>query len=155
MTKRLVVIFFFVYFLATGQVPCALASSLEGVVSRPEIEYSSGDLRDPFDDLLQKAIERERKEQEAKNAPVQEEETQAVKEEMPSLDKFNVQGVIWGGKFPQAIINNKILSVGDSVEGFKIANIEKNRVILSFAGRLISLPTPGISGGIDKKKVNK
>jgi hypothetical protein len=61
----------------------------------------------------------------------------------PNLDNFKVQGVIWGGNFPQAIINNKILRVGDLIDGAEIASIEKEGITLNFAGRLANLATPG------------
>ncbi len=131
----------------------ASAENGETVISRPVIEYNSGDLRDPFNDLLQAAIEKERKEKEAQSVQMSQEVVNVEEKVMPSLDKFKVQGVIWGGKFPQAIINNKILGVGDSIEGVKIASIENNHVVLSFSGRLFSLPAPGISA--DSKKENK
>ncbi len=116
-------------------------SNNDGVILRPVIEYSSGDLRDPFGDLFQLAIEREKKrKEESIQAP---QETVEPEKPLPSLDKFQVQGVVWGGKFPQAIINNKIFGVGDSIEGVEITSIDKKGVTLNFAGRMATLVTPG------------
>lgn len=117
-------------------------SNSDGVIPRPVIEYSSGDLRDPFSDLFQLAIEKEKKEKEGQYIQVSLVGTDPEKP-MPSLEKFKVQGVIWGGKFPQAIINNKILGVGDLLDGAEIVNIEKKGISLSFAGRIAILATPG------------
>lgn len=117
-------------------------SNNDGVILRPVIEYSSGDLRDPFGDLFQLAAEREKKEKEMQSIQSPQETTEPEKP-LPSLDKFQVQGVVWGGKFPQAIINNKILGVGDSIEGVEIVSIEKKGITLNFAGRMATLATPG------------
>ncbi len=131
--------------------PGAMADEKEGTFSRPVIEYTSGDLRDPFADLLKAAIDKEKEEQRIKQQITRSpSESLAPKAPLPSLDKFKVQGVIWGGRFPQAIINNQILRVGDSIEGVKIADIDKNKVILNFAGRMVDLPTPGISADSEK-----
>lgn len=117
-------------------------SNNDGVILRPVIEYSSGDLRDPFSDLLQLAIEKEQKEKEGQYIEAPQENTD-LQRPILSLKKFKVQGVIWGGKLPQAIINNKILGVGDSIDGAEIVSIEKKGITLNFAGRMANLATPG------------
>ena len=123
----------------------------EGVILRPVVEYSSGDLRDPFSNLFQ--LGRIKREQ---NIQVPQEGIEQIKV-LPDLKKFKVQGVIWGGKFPQAIINNKIFKVGDLVEGFEIMNIEKKGISLGFGVEMFILPTPGNAPATDKedKEVNK
>ena len=125
-------------------------SDNDGVISRPVIEYSSGDLRDPFGDLLQLAIEKEQKAKEVQDVVAAPKDSAEPHKPMPSLDKFKVQGVIWGGKFPQAIINNKILGVGDLIEGAEIVSIEKKGIALSFAGTMASLAIPGNAPVLDK-----
>ncbi len=106
------------------------------------IEYTSGDLRDPFGDLFQLAEEKAKKEKESQiiQNPL---ENIVPDKPLPSLDNFKVQGVIWGGKFPQAIINNKVLGVGDSIEGVEIVEIDKKGITLNFAGRTATLAAPG------------
>ena len=112
-------------------------SDNDGVISRPVIEYSSGDLRDPFGDLLQLAIEKEQKAKEVQDVVAAPKDSTEPAKPMPSLDKFKVQGVIWGGKFPQAIINNKILGVGDLIEGAEIVSIEKKGITLRMMSGLV------------------
>lgn len=126
----------------------------DGVISRPVIEYSSGDLRDPFSDLFQLAVEKEKKEKEEQDIQVPLVGSADPEKSMPSLEKFKVQGVIWGGKFPQAIINNKILGTGDLIDGAEIVSIEKKGITLSFSGRLANLPTPG-NAEVSEKVVSK
>ncbi len=52
-----------------------------------------------------------------------------------------VQGVVWGGAMPQAIINNKVFNIGDVIEGAKVIEINKKGVILLYKDRtyLLSL----------------
>ncbi|MDD5561852.1 MAG: hypothetical protein PHT50_06995 [Candidatus Omnitrophica bacterium] len=126
----------------SAHIACAEESNNEGLISRPVIEYSSGDLRDPFGDLLQLAIEKEQQEKEEKSKQQPREEANPQKS-MINLDQFKVQGVVWGGRLPLVIINNKILGVGDSIDGAKIVNIDKKGVTLNLAGEKINLPAPG------------
>jgi hypothetical protein len=95
---------------------------------RPEVSYQAENLRDPF-----------------KN-PIQEEAAAAAKDigNVPELvpPKLTIQGVIWGGLFPQAIINNQVVKVGGNVEGAQIISIDKDSVTVYFGNRNIVLPSP-------------
>lgn len=51
--------------------------------------------------------------------------------EKPSLD-LNIQGIIWGSDDPSAIINGKVMEVGDTVKGAKIIDINKKGILVSF-----------------------
>ena len=117
----------------------------EGVVLRPVVEYSSGDLRDPFGNLFE--LNKKKDEQ---NIQVSQE---GVNPEVAvlSAESFKVQGVIWGGKFPQAIINNKILKVGDLIDGVEVMEIDKTGISLSSAGGIINLPAPGNAPVLNKE----
>jgi hypothetical protein len=53
-----------------------------------------------------------------------------------------VQGVIWGGIMPQAIINNKIVNIGDVIEGAEVIEISKKGVTLLYKKRKYTLPSP-------------
>jgi len=116
----------------------------DGVVLRPVIEYSSEDLRDPFSNLFQLA--KEKKEQSIQAS----QESIDPQRPKPNLENFKVQGVIWGSKFPQAIINNKILGVGDLIDGVEIVSIEKKGVALSFGGMVANLAAPGNTDILEK-----
>ena len=134
----------FVLIILIGLVHIVFAedSNSERLISRPVIEYSSGDLRDPFADLFQLAIKKEQKEKDEQNIQVLEESIDPEKS-MLDLGKFKVQGVIWGGNFPQVIINNKILGIGDLIDKAEIVSIETKGITLNLAGRMVNLPTPG------------
>ena len=82
---------------------CAgIAQAQEKAVTAPvlkteKVEYTAEEVSDPF------AAQTEE--------PVQ-------KEEVPKkpLPEFKIQGLIWGCKLPQAIVNNKVVMVGDTLE---------------------------------------
>lgn len=57
-----------------------------------------------------------------------------LKPEKPVLPAFNLQGIVWGSDQPQAIINNKVFGIGDSIQGFKIKSISKNDIDLTSGG---------------------
>ncbi|MFA5198612.1 MAG: hypothetical protein WC432_03600, partial [Candidatus Omnitrophota bacterium] len=59
------------------------------------------------------------------------------------ISKLQLQGVVWGVKNPQAIINGKVVSVGDLIEGAEIVSIDKKGVTLSINGGIMDLSSPG------------
>jgi len=116
----------------------------DGIILRPVIVYNSGDLRNPFSNLFQLSKE---KEEQSIQAPKEIIEPQVP---MPSLENFKVQGAIWGGKFPQVIINNKMLKIGDLIDDFEIVNIEKKGITLSFNGMIANLNFTGYTPALGK-----
>lgn len=97
-------------------------------IERPDVEYTADSQRDPFRSLIVEA-----------KGTGQDESYVPGGEELPTL---TVQGLVWGGKFPQAIINNKVVKIGDIIEGAQVANIEKGGVRLLFKGKNYSLSSP-------------
>ncbi|MDD5130227.1 MAG: hypothetical protein PHS66_04150 [Candidatus Omnitrophica bacterium] len=118
-------------------------SVTDGLIKRPVVEYKSAQLRDPFKTYFVK--------EELK--PVVEEKTEEARPEI-DRSRLKVQGIIWGVKVPQAIINDKVLTIGDLIEGAEIVSIEKTGVTLSFNGAIFDLAAPGIGSSKDKE-VNK
>jgi hypothetical protein len=57
-----------------------------------------------------------------------------------------VQGLIWGSSLPQAIINNKVVKVGDVIQGADIIDISKEGVLVLFAGTEYKLSTKPAMG---------
>ncbi|MCM8801485.1 MAG: general secretion pathway protein GspB [Candidatus Omnitrophica bacterium] len=112
------------------------------IIERPKIDYLSENKRDPFDSPLKKKEDKEKLGSKGVvSFPV---------EELPDL---KVQGIIWQGRFPQAIINNQILKIGDEIEGVKIVGIERDGVRLLFEDKeyKLSIPIEIIRGGKDEK----
>lgn len=99
-------------------------------IIREVVEYKAESLADPF---IAPEMEGE---------PAGPVETQA----MP-LPNFSVQGVIWGGSLPQAIINDQVVKIGDTIQGAKVISIGKEGVGLLFDGRQHNLYSPAGSPG--------
>ena len=64
---------------------------------------------------------------------------EAIKIQPPPLE---LQGILLGGPRPQVIINRKILSVGDTIDGATVARIRKDEVTISFQGSEFPLELP-------------
>lgn len=94
-------------------------------VERPEVVYSADALKDPF-----------------LTAIPQELETVSMDQEEIKLPELIMQGLIFGPKFPQVIINNKVLKVGEQISDVTITAISKNEVSVLFNHKYYTLATP-------------
>jgi hypothetical protein len=108
---------------------------------RQKIEYKAEGLRDPF-----------------RGARI-ETASGTVEAKLPN---FTVQGIVWGGSFPQAIINNKVVKIGDTLESAKVIDISKDGVTVFSGGQQYKFSSPAVGdlkkaeekrkGGKDEKK---
>ena len=99
-------------------------------ILRPKIEYKAETLRDPFQGPITKeAVGGDRIKAESGEGKA------------PPL---KVQGVIWGGSLSQAIINNKVVTIGDDIEGAKIIYIDRQGITVIFEGKQYRLLSPGV-----------
>ena len=57
---------------------------------------------------------------------------EAASEPLPSMD---IQGIIWGSDLPQAIIDGRVVGVGDKIQKAKITAIDKSGITFLFQGR--------------------
>lgn len=103
----------------------------------PKIEYKADGLRDPFENVFKK----EAVAPSTSGTGEQVSETQA-QVNPPSLA---VQGIIWGGKIPQAIINDKVVKIGDVIQEAEIIDIGKETVKILFKNRSFNLTSPAAS----------
>lgn len=134
-SKYILFVFFLIVAVGLKFIALAEEALTDGVMVRPVMEYASGKLRDPFRSYLRK--------EESKQSVAQA-ELDLTKPEL-DLSKLKVQGIIWGVKTPQAIINDKVWVIGDLIEGAKIISIEKKVVSLGFNGEIFDLTLPGES----------
>lgn len=128
-----------------GYIALAQDDSADTMIKRPQIKYKSGRLRDPFVSVLDKDKSTEKTEKG---------EGAELNQATTDISAFEVEGIIWGGKMPQAIINNKVLSVGDLIDGAQILSIDKSGVNLNISGRTVNLSAPGKSSIIEKTHNN-
>ena len=92
--------------------------------------YTAQNLRDPLVSLLPKPKPPEQK---PKPAVV------AAEKGPLKLPELVVNGLVWGGSNPQAVINGKLYSVGEAVEGATLTAIAADGVTLEFQGQIIQL----------------
>ena len=119
---------FFIFFLVMSVYAFAEQERFSEVIVKPNVEYKAEDLRDPFQSPF---VPRE--------APVPGPGVLAAPEAPPSLE---IQGIIWGGDFPQAIINNKVVKIGDTIEGVEIMDINQSGVVVVSGDYTYNLPSP-------------
>lgn len=100
----------------------AIAQASDPVAGEPA--YAAQELRDPMKSLLPHAPPVSTVQAAAPKSPVR----AAV---MPALQ---VRGILWGGAQAQAIINDNVYRVGDSVSGLTILAIDRNSVTVDFDG---------------------
>lgn len=101
----------FLFFSVFSVFLCALCVSEEFV-------YDSHGKKDPFSPPVIKAVEKAGTE---------------------VLTGVRLEGIIWDERNPVAVINDKVVSVGDEISGAKIVEIRQNEVIFDVNGQLISV----------------
>lgn len=124
--KRTIIILFIIVFIFLAGQTQSIDEPIQGQAAEPDkIEYKAEDSRDPF--------------QEEKIEIEEALETDIEAKPLPNLE---VQGIVWGGAFPQAIINNKVVKIGDRIDEVKVIDIAKSRVTVLFENRKYNLSAP-------------
>lgn len=108
----------------------AKAEDLE-TIKRPYLEYNAYNLRDPFEDLLAR-----------KEAEELKKKAEAEKDTTVTPLSLTIQGVVWGGPTPQAIINDRVVKKGDLIEEAEIIDIAKDGVTILYKKRIYRLSSP-------------
>lgn len=113
----------------------ALASKEAGgdneVIVLPKEEFDIKGLKDPFEDPFEDTA-----------IPDETIKIHQLTTENIPLPPLEVQGIIMSGKFNQAIINNKIIKVGDSIGGARVTNISNDSVVVFFGNKSYTLYSP-------------
>ena len=105
----------------------------EVVFDVPQVEYTASSLRDPFEPALVKEERNEKKEEKPQT------QNQSP---MPSL---SIQGIVWGGRLPQAIINNQVVNIGDIIQGIRLIDISKEGITVFYNGREQVISAPAVN----------
>ncbi|MBI3322824.1 MAG: hypothetical protein HYZ94_03995 [Candidatus Omnitrophica bacterium] len=121
----------------TGQGP---AGAVPPVEENPE----GGLARDPFRPpapLVERIQSKKALLEQERQTQVQQQPIPGYQEAqpLPEFPAFELQGVFWGTGRPQAIINRKIVSVGDTIDGAKVTSITKEGVQLTYGEREVEL----------------
>lgn len=80
--------------------------------------YNDHGKKDPFTPPVVKAIE---------------------KQDTDALAGVRLEGIIWDEKNPIAVVNDKVVGIGDVISGAKIIEIKENEVIFDVNGQRISV----------------
>lgn len=127
--KKFIIFFIIILTFSTIEAQPMMENTQE-ISLRRKIEYKSEGLKDPFQPPR-------KEEQVAAQQPAQ-------SEQVP-LPALTISAIVWGGIFPQAIINNRVVKPGDNIEGVNIVNISKDGITVSFANRIYNLSSPASS----------
>lgn|SRR3989338_4762568 len=145
---------FLIVFLFFAVEPVALFSS-EGV---PLDSGNLDSLRDPFASQLPlppaEEIQKPAGDQSLSNQnrpssdKTSQKNSQSAVEEPLKPPAVKISGLIWNSVNPQAIINDRILRVGDQIEAWRIEKINKDSIEISAQGKKILISANfGIPGG--------
>ncbi len=123
-------------------------TAVDDVLKRAKLEYKADNLRDPFQKYFVIPV------QTPGEISVEQEEASAEKsaEDEAAIQAIKLQGLIWGGNIPQAIINERVAKVGDVVDNMQIIEISKDGVSVLFNNRVYNLSSPA---SINVKDANK
>ena len=88
--------------------------------------YTVQELRDPLTSLFPRPAPEPVPASPASQTP----EAPAI----PPPPTLSVQGIVWGGSTPQAIINDQLYGIGDVVKGAKIVMIDREGVTMDYHG---------------------
>lgn len=102
------------------------------IPARPVVRYSAEGLRDPFRDYLP-----------VKDNGEQQYPTEDIVPSQPP--KMDITGIIWGTGASQAIINGKVVKVGDVIEEAKITEISKDGVSVLYKNRKFKINSPAVT----------
>jgi hypothetical protein len=60
--------------------------------------------------------------------------TEPVVDSQSPLPDFVIQGIVWNTEMPQAILNGQVIRIGDTIEGVKVLQIEKEGITILYRG---------------------
>lgn len=102
------------------------------ILSLKKVSFEPGSFRNPFKPLLP-----EKKIEDKTPRVIKQEPEVAI-----NAPDINIQGVVWGGKFPQAIINGSVLKEGDTLAGkdqITILQIRQEEIVVLYKGKVFNL----------------
>jgi hypothetical protein len=121
-------------------------------LSYAQIKYTASGQRDPFENQLPFS----EPEPEPEPGVFQEPEAEIEVPKAPVVPpEITVDGIVSGGTIPQAVIRQKVVRVGDTVEGARITKITKEGVEIVYQGEtfMFSSPSKTVKPGQGGKNV--
>ena len=93
----------------------------EPSIEAEPISYEGGG-RDPLKNPFKAYLD-----QLKKNKPIK-------RSDQVPLPSFSIEGLVWNTGMPQAIVNGKIIKIGDTIDGVKVVNIDKGGITVEYQG---------------------
>lgn len=100
--------------------------------TRVPIQYTAGNYRDPLVSLLP---------QPKAETPAASVQAQAPKP-VPTAPNVRIEGMLWGGRRPQVLIDGKLYEIGDTVQDSEIVGITRDGVTVVNQGTTFVLRPP-------------
>lgn len=122
MQKSIIILLFSLLFLLPGSLLKA------EIVAVREVTFGNDSLDNPFKSLL------------PEKKPALEIEIETVEPEVEiKAPDIKIQGIVWGGRFPQAIINESVIKEGDILpEAITILEIKPQEVVVLFKSKIFT-----------------
>jgi hypothetical protein len=137
-----------IFFLSNTAWPADAPQSNEGPLDpiadflRPRVEFLASKARDIFKNFIDDEEEPEDTQNPDVNKVPRTGDPEVGVEPPVIPPQLTVQGMVWGSAIPQVIMNNKILKVGDSIEGAKIVSIDEEGINISFRKKTFKINSP-------------
>lgn len=125
-----------------SQVESKPSMATSASVSAVQATYAAQTVRDPLKSLLPPPAEKPNGAARA-GQPALAEKPQPQKPPPPPALK--VQGCLWGGSAPKAIIDGRLYGVGESIQGVKILSIDRSGVVVDHHGTTVLYTIPVVS----------
>jgi hypothetical protein len=93
------------------------------------VEFNAVFARDPFTPMFPA---KEAKEGSLTQGPF-------LKEEVIQPPTLIVQGLVWGTNLPQAIVENKVVRIGDHINEAEVVRIDKEGIMISYKGKTFTI----------------
>jgi len=123
------------FFMDESSLPSIKAK--EGI-SHPKYKYVAAKNKSPFDfpPQLKKALSEQEKDVRQvrlkQHKALEEKKAEQIPQQLPTMQ---LKGIVWGGRVPAAIIDDKVYRKGDILKGAKISKIVKEGVWLLYNGK--------------------
>lgn len=108
----------------------------------PQVSYTAKEYLSPFKLALPEKIE-------------QAQPIYPVLDNIEAPPVFELQGIVWGGRYPQAIINNSVVKAGGRIGGAEVLAINKDKVELLYQDKVIIISSQEAEKSEEQRRGNE
>jgi len=123
-------------------------STVQNAIAFNEVDLDNTSIDNPFEPKLPKPKKPEKPDRPKPQKPraprgpiisTKTTETGTQTPQKPERPALHVLGLIWNSDRPQAIINGRVVDIGDSISNVKIIAIRKNEIDVEFNGEFATI----------------